>query len=71
MLYWRTQTHAAVRAGNWKYLSDAGAERLFNLAIDPGEKNDVRAARADVFQRLKTQYTTWDADMLPRRAKGA
>jgi arylsulfatase A-like enzyme len=70
-LFWRTQTHAAARVGNWKYLNNARAEHLFDLSIDPGEKNDLRATRTDVFERLKTQYRAWESGMLPRLPKSA
>jgi len=65
-LFWRTQLRAAARVGRWKYLSDAGSEYLFDLSIDPGEKNDLRASHADVFERIRAQHATWDARMLPR-----
>jgi arylsulfatase A-like enzyme len=67
-LFWRTQKHAAARAGNWKYLDESGKEHLFDLSRDPGEKNDLRASRADVFERIRAQYTEWNARMLPRLA---
>ena len=67
-LFWRTQTHAAARAGKWKYLDDSGEEHLFDLSIDPGEKNDLRAAHRDVFNRIRADYSAWNAGMLPRRS---
>jgi arylsulfatase A-like enzyme len=45
-LFWRTRARAAARAGNWKYLHEAGSERLFDLSVDPGEKNDLRRSHA-------------------------
>ncbi len=65
-LFWRNQVHDAARVGNWKYLKEGANEHLFDVTLDPGEKNDVRAARADVFERLRTQYVAWNARMLPR-----
>jgi arylsulfatase A-like enzyme len=67
-LFWRTQDRAAARVGNWKYLDESGNEHLFDLSVDLGEKNDVRAAHPDVFQRIRAQYTEWNARMLPRLA---
>lgn len=64
--FWRTQTRAAARIGKWKYLNDEGKEFLFDLSVDLGEKNDVRAARRDAFERARTQYQSWNASMLPR-----
>jgi arylsulfatase A-like enzyme len=65
-LFWRTIERDAARAGNWKYLQDGGKEQLFDLSLDPGEKNDLRGRHPEVFDRLKTQYLAWSARMLPR-----
>jgi arylsulfatase A-like enzyme len=70
-LFWRTQTHAAARVGRWKYLDNAGTESLFDLSIDPGEKNELRAARAEVFENLRAQYQAWASGMLPRLPRSA
>jgi len=67
-LFWRTRTRDAARMGQWKYLSEAGVEHLFDLATDPGEKNDLRTKRRDVFDEIKRRYLTWNAQMLPRPA---
>ena len=64
--FWRTQAQAAARVGNWKYLDESGHQHLFDLSLDPGEKNDVRASNADVFERIRLQYVEWNARMLPR-----
>jgi arylsulfatase A-like enzyme len=65
-LFWRTVKQDAARIGNWKYLQDKGQERLFDVSLDPGEKNDLRVRHPDVFDRMKTQYLAWNARMLPR-----
>ena len=65
-LFWRTQARAAARVSNWKYLNESGNEHLFDLSLDPGEKNDLRVSHADMFQRIKAQYEKWNAQMLPR-----
>jgi len=67
-LFWRTQTREAARMGDWKYLKATGNEHLFDLAIDPGEKNDLRTAHAEVFNRIRREYAAWNAQMLPRLA---
>jgi arylsulfatase A-like enzyme len=67
-LFWRNQVHDAARVGKWKYLKEGGNEHLFDVTLDPGEKNDLRAPRAEVFERLRAQYAAWSARMLPRLA---
>jgi arylsulfatase A-like enzyme len=64
-LFWRTRTRGAARIGNWKYLRDGAAEHLVDLGVDPGEKAELRAKRADVFASLKSRYDAWAAEMLP------
>ncbi|HUS03667.1 MAG TPA: sulfatase-like hydrolase/transferase [Chitinophagaceae bacterium] len=67
-LYWRIsqrKKHNAMRDGNWKYMKDEkGNEYLFDLAIDPQEKNDLKAQENKVFKRLKSKYKAWEAAML-------
>jgi arylsulfatase A-like enzyme len=64
-LFWRSRARDAARSGKWKYLKDAGTERLFDLSIDPGEKTDLRLKHADVFADIKKRYLAWNAGVLP------
>jgi arylsulfatase A-like enzyme len=66
VLFWRTVERAAARVGHWKYLADTDGEYLFDLAVDPGEKDNRRGKEADTFERIKQQYLAWNAQMLPR-----
>jgi arylsulfatase A-like enzyme len=65
-LFWRTIARAAARDGRWKYLADRDGEYLFDLVVDPGEKDNRRGGEPARFDRLKTQYLDWNARMLPR-----
>ena len=67
--FWRTILRDAARTGSWKYLKDAGIEYLFDVVVDPGEKNDLKAAQPEVFARLKTQFAEWSGQMLPKPAR--
>ncbi len=67
MIFWRTaqrRQQMAVREKGWKYLRDQDREYLFDLLLDPGEREDLKAGRPEVFQRLKTAYDSWDRGML-------
>ena len=44
---------------------------LFDLKVDPGEKDDRRRVEAARFERLKRQYLDWNARMLPRPASSS
>ncbi|HEV7892575.1 MAG TPA: sulfatase-like hydrolase/transferase [Pyrinomonadaceae bacterium] len=66
-LFWRNGAQAAVRAGRWKYLKvDDKTERLFDLLTDEREQADSRAARPEIFERLRAEYSKWDAQVLKR-----
>jgi arylsulfatase A-like enzyme len=67
-LYWRTfqrKQQKALRDGKWKYLQDEkGEEYLFDLAIDPSEKNDLKEKEKKVFENLKKKYALWETTVL-------
>ncbi len=67
IFYWRTfqrNKQKAIRAGEWKYLQDEKGEYLFNLAIDPGEKNNQKEKEKIIFERLKQKYSDWEKTVL-------
>jgi arylsulfatase A-like enzyme len=67
-LYWRTRTRAAARVGRWKYLQEGSDEHLYDLAVDLGEKTDLKTREAAAFEDVKSRYSRWAAEMLPRPA---
>jgi arylsulfatase A-like enzyme len=71
-LFWRTagptpvnMNQKAVRSGDWKLLIDGAVTRvfLFNLKIDPGERDDYFARRPDLVQRLQQLLAGWERDV--------
>jgi arylsulfatase A-like enzyme len=65
-LFWRTRTRAAARIGRWKYVQEGNEDHLYDLAVDLGEKTDLKARRPAEFSDIKSRYTAWAAQMLPR-----
>ena len=67
-LYWRIsqrRDHKAMRDGKWKYMKDEKAnEYLFDLSIDPQEKNNVKEQMDTLFNSLKKKYQLWETTML-------
>lgn len=67
-LYWRIfqrNQHKAMRDGKWKYFRDEkGNEYLFDLANDPGEKNNLKEKFQGIFQGLKNKYSEWEKTVL-------
>jgi arylsulfatase A-like enzyme len=67
-IFWRTSQRSrqgAVREGGWKYLRDQDGEYLFDLVLDPGERQDRKVDEPERFQALKTAFAAWERDMLP------
>ena len=69
-LFWRyggaaPRTQKAVRSGDWKYISVAEQEYLFDLSTDIGEKVDLKASHPEVFTQLRNQFEHWNLQMLP------
>ena len=72
-LYWRYKagSQRAIRDGDWKYLRIAGNEFLFDVVKDPRERGNLKDWQKDVFDRLKTDWETWNDTMLPERPRPA
>ena len=74
-LFWRQRrgerTWRAVREGTLKLVvrQDAGRrqEFLFDLASDPGEKNDLLATRVTDATRLREKLAAWEREVSPGR----
>ena len=67
-LFWRTRPRAAARIGRWKYVREGDDEYLYNLAVDLGEKTDLKDRQPAVFAEIKSRHEAWAAGMLPRRS---
>lgn len=67
-LFWRfggltNRQQRSVRQGDWKLLNDNGHFLLFNLASDPGERNDLAARRPEIVARLNPLITAWEKEV--------
>jgi len=68
-LFWRFGIQYAVRQGDWKLLKPSidDQPRLFNLAVDPGEKHDLAAKEPAKAKELQKLWDAWDAKNEPPR----
>jgi arylsulfatase A-like enzyme len=78
-LYWRFGQQMAIRAGDYKlvrYDSNADtltgarnqpvtAAKLYNLAADIGETNDLAAEQPDKLKELQSKWDAWNATLVP------
>lgn len=66
-LFWETDfggfTQMAVRSGDWKLVRDGTATFVYDLRLDPGERNDLAKRRQDVAQRLRLLLDKWRQDV--------
>jgi arylsulfatase A-like enzyme len=62
-LFWRFRTQRApmraVRRGNWKYLTDADAQFLFDLDADIGERSNQFGSQPEVARELREAFIEW------------
>jgi arylsulfatase A-like enzyme len=65
-LFWRTRTRAAARIGRWKYVQEGTEDHLYDVAVDLGEKTDLKTREAAAFADVTGRYQAWAAQMLPR-----
>lgn len=68
-LFWRQRDNWAVRAGNWKLLRQGNdaPRMLFDLAADPGEQNDLAAARPERVAELRRRFDAWNGELVEPR----
>jgi arylsulfatase B len=60
-LYWRVGKKNALRHGDWKLIRDSGAWRLYDLARDIGETNDLAAKEPARVQEISALWDKWNA----------
>lgn len=76
-LYWRFGEQRAIRQGDWKLVrydpvadgagkgqGNATAARLYNLARDVGEKDDLAAREPDRVKELEAVWQKWNAQLV-------
>ncbi len=61
-VYWRFWNQAAVRQGQWKYLSAGDREYLFDLSNNHEHENLIQQ-QPDIARDLKSQLFNWSQDL--------
>lgn len=66
-LYWRFSPGWAIRHEDWKLVQTRSGEplMLFDLANDPGEKNDLASKMPEKAAELQRRYNDWNQEMMP------
>jgi arylsulfatase A-like enzyme len=53
----------AARSGDWKLILDGSKQLLFDVARDPGERDDLAAQHPERVLRLKEMLDAWEQDV--------
>jgi N-acetylgalactosamine-6-sulfatase len=68
-LLWKTSTsgsEAGIREGQWKLIHSTrkrGETELYDIAADPGEKNNVASQHPEIVKKLTTKVESWVATL--------
>lgn len=63
--------YASVRDGDWKLLAHRNGDlKLYNLAQDVSEKNDVAQQHPEITDRLKSELVAWEQEMKVEKYSG-
>lgn len=65
-LCWRSGYNRAIRAGDWKLVSDglSGNEALYDLSSDKVEQHNLLLIHPDTVYKLKQMHAAWEAEMM-------
>lgn len=65
VLFWRWSGQAAIRKGNWKYLTGGGRKYLFDLKSDQEEKNNLLQQHPELAKSLHADLEAWSQTLQP------
>jgi len=64
-LYWRFGEQMALRQGDWKLVKyDATPMKLYNLARDIGESQDLSEKEPERFREMEAAWQKWNAELM-------
>lgn len=67
-LFWRAGNATAVRSGDMKLIVQGGTTFVYDVAEDPGERNDLTNISQDIARRLQGLITAWSSDVDAEKA---
>ncbi len=69
-MFWEFRGEKAARVGNYKWIDSAKAKGLYDLASDPGEKNDLSASQAEIAADIQSRWTAWHKELEAAEPRG-
>ena len=68
-LYWKNYKSGAIRKGDLKLVISGEKKELYNLASDPGEKNNLANDKPEVLDQMYNKWSLWLCTMPEKLAK--
>ena len=69
-MFWQRRNHQAARVGDWKWISLAGKQSLFDLSKDVSEEHDLADERPEVLQQMRAHFASWRKEMDATEPRG-
>jgi arylsulfatase A-like enzyme len=69
-MYWKRREHEAARVGNWKWVRNGQGTFLFNLAHDPGERENVAEKHPQKSAQMEAKFARWMVEMEAAEPRG-
>ncbi len=64
VLYWRKGSEGAIRRDSWKLIFQPGKlSALYDLSVDPGEKNDLSTKQRTRVAAMEVEWKQWESGM--------
>jgi len=69
-MFWEFRGEKAARVGTYKWIDSPRAKGLYDLSSDPGENNDLSAARLTVAADIQARWAAWRKEMDAAEPRG-
>lgn len=69
-MFWERRDTRAARVGNWKWTDMGSRSGLFDLAVDPGESNDLSSQHPGKLEELREAFGAWKDEMEAAEPRG-
>lgn len=69
-MYWQRRADKAARVGDWKWISIAKGEMLYNLKNDLGEKKDLSKSNPEKLKNMREHFANWKKEMAEAEPRG-
>jgi arylsulfatase A-like enzyme len=69
-MFWEFRGEKAARIGSLKWIDSSKAKGLYDLAVDPGEKDDLTATQPAIATNMKSRWEVWRKELEAAEPRG-